>query len=121
MPDQNKPGMGYGLFAPQKKFSGMLEGPNVDISEWQGDVQNSDGTVSTIKTISFNVDGIEIVVPTLTRTGRQMTESEAIEHYFSSGEHFGAFDSVKGATEYASSLSDMPRSKRKLLKQKGVY
>lgn len=87
--------------APQ----GELEPGNIDLDK-RPVVRNEDGTISTIKSMSINEDGREVLIPTIDESGREMTENEAIERYLGTGQHLGKFDSRENATGWAKSLSD---------------
>jgi hypothetical protein len=87
--------------APQ----GELEPGNIDLDK-RPVVRNDDGTISTIKSMSINEDGREVLIPTIDENGKEMTEDEAIERYLGTGQHLGKFDSADNATAWAKSLSD---------------
>ena len=66
-------------------------------------VVNEDGSVSTVRTISFEEDGKEILIPTVIG-GRIVSDEEAIEHYHRTGFNFGKFDTVEEANKAAEEL-----------------
>lgn len=66
-------------------------------------VVNEDGSVSTVRTISFEEDGKEILIPTVIN-GRIVSDEEAIEHYHRTGFNFGKFDTVEEANKAAEEL-----------------
>ena len=45
-------------------------------------VQNPDGSVSTVRSMSFNEDGKEVLVPTVSQDGRTLTPQQAIDTYW---------------------------------------
>lgn len=63
-------------------------------------VENPDGSVSTVRTISIGVDEGEVLIPTVIGD-RVVTDDEAIEHFYQTGEHFGIFPTPDEATRYA--------------------
>jgi hypothetical protein len=67
-------------------------------------VKNADGSISTVRSMSFNDDsGKEVLIPTV--VGNQVVSSqEAINHYYKTGEHLGIFNSPAEATTYAQQL-----------------
>ena len=66
-------------------------------------VKNPDGSISTVKSISINVDGKETLIPRVIRdkSGKAYVASvkDAIQHHMKTGEHLGKFNSVKEANE----------------------
>jgi len=56
--------------------------------------------------MSFNMDGRETLVPTVSPDGQIWTEDEAIQHYIQTGEMLGQFDTPRHATDYAKRLHE---------------
>ncbi len=75
---------------------------NIDLNNRQV-VYNEDGTISTEQSFSVNIDGKEVLLPTVI-DGRIVSEEEAIDHYYETGEYLGKFDTVEEAEEYAEML-----------------
>ena len=75
---------------------------NIDLDKLTP-VTNKDGSVSTVRTISINEDGLEVVIPTVV-DGKVLGVWEAIDHYRETGEHFGKFKSVEDANRFAEQL-----------------
>lgn len=67
-------------------------------------VQNADGSISTVRSMSFEEDGQEILVPTVSDDGRILSEQEAIDAYHKTGRNLGTFTSPEDATAYAQQL-----------------
>lgn len=86
-------------------IKGLLEAGNIDLKK-RPVVKNDDGTISTVRSMSFEQDGTEILIPTVSQDGRLLNDDEAIEYYRSTGEHLGKFDNPDDATAYAGSLHD---------------
>lgn len=82
---------------------GLLEPGNVDLAN-RPRVKNADGSVSTVRSMSFEEDGVEVLVPTVSDDGRIMTDDEAIDAYRKTGRHLGKFSSASDATAYAEAL-----------------
>lgn len=69
---------------------------------------NLDGSVSTVRSMSFNDGSGEILVPTIAfnQQGKPylMSDDEAINRYYQTGEYLGKFKTVDQANEYADRL-----------------
>lgn len=76
---------------------------NIDLAN-RPRVKNSDGSISTVRSLSANFDGQEVLIPTVSDDGRIMSDDEAIQQYRRTGRHLGMFDSPEAATAYAESL-----------------
>lgn len=85
--------------------SGMIEPGNIDIHN-RPVVKNADGSISTVRSMSTNIDGREVLIPTVSDDGRIMSDDEAIDNFMRTGRHLGMFSSPEAATAYAESLHD---------------
>lgn len=68
---------------------------------------NPDGTVSTVSGMSFGDETGEILVPTIAyKNGKpaRLTDQEAIDRYYKTGEYLGKFNTVEEANDYAQRL-----------------
>lgn len=83
---------------------GLVEEGNINIAKRKR-VDNGDGTFSTVKSKSFEEDGIEILIPTMDPEGNDLTDDQAYALYQESGQHLGKFRSPEQATAYAERLS----------------
>jgi hypothetical protein len=79
---------------------GLVEPGNIDLSNRRV-VPNADGTVSTVRSFSVNIDGKETLLPQISPTGKVWSQQEAIANYRKTGQHLGKFDSVASANAYA--------------------
>lgn len=69
-------------------------------------VKNKDGSISTVRSMSFYDEktGKEVLVPTVHPGGLIMSNKEAIDRYYKTGEYLGVFDTPDDANSYAESL-----------------
>ena len=79
---------------------------NIDLTNRKV-VKNEDGSISTEKSFSFYDDKEkkEILVPTII-DGKEVSEKEAAEHYYKTGEYLGKFDTPEEADKYAEELHE---------------
>ena len=68
-------------------------------------VRNPDDSISTIRSIGVNIDGEEILIPTVSEDGRIMSDDEAVDQYRRTGRHLGKYGSPEEATEAAKAMS----------------
>ena len=81
----------------------LIEKGNIDIHN-RPVVKNQDGSISMVRSMSTNIDGREVLIPTVSDDGRIMSEDEAIDNFMRTGRHLGMFDNPDDATAYAESL-----------------
>jgi len=66
--------------------------------------KNKDGSISTVKSVGFNIDGVEVLLPTIgMKNGRptQLTNDEAIALYKATGKHLGKFKTPEASNRMA--------------------
>lgn len=86
--------------------AGLLTAGNIDLNA-RPIVKNADGSISTVRSMSINVDGKEVLIPTVAADGSGiLSDKEAIAQYRKTGQHLGIFDTPKHATAYAESLHE---------------
>lgn len=83
---------------------------NIDLSK-QPRVKNVDGTTSTVRSISINEDGREILIPTVSPDGRVLSNKDAIEQFHKTGRHLGMFKTAADATRFAEALHESEAAK----------
>lgn len=76
---------------------------NIDLTK-RPVVMNEDGSISTVKSMSFNIDGKEVLVPTIGDKGERYTNRQAIDNYLKTGKHLGKFNTINQADTYAQQL-----------------
>jgi hypothetical protein len=91
------------MLSAQPNARGLLVQGNIDLSR-RPVVKNPDGTISTVRSMSFNEDGREILVPTVSPDGQLLDENQAIDLYHRTGQHLGMFDNPNDADIYAQTL-----------------
>lgn len=87
----------------RKKRGGLLTAGNIDVMH-RPVVQNPDGTVSTVRSMSIGTDKGEVLIPTVSDDGKVLAPQAAIDLYRQTGRNLGVFDSPASATTYAQSL-----------------
>lgn len=89
---------------------------NIDLTNRPA-VANDDGSISTVRSMSTNIDGKEVLLPTISDDGRQMSNDEAIKQYLQTGRHLGKFDSPEEADTYARALHE---DQEKMLRERAI-
>jgi hypothetical protein len=104
------PGLGGGkpppVQTPPFRGAGMEVGPappvygpgNINLSN-RPEVMNG-GDVSTVRSMSANIDGREVLMPTVSEDARIMSDDEAVQQYLQTGRHLGMFDTPDQANDY---------------------
>ncbi len=92
-----------GLIAGTSAIKPAVPG-NIDLNN-RPIVKNADGSISTVRSMSFNEDGKEVLIPTVADDGsRILSTDEAIAQYRRTGQFLGKFNTPAQATAYAEQL-----------------
>ncbi len=83
---------------------GLVREGNIDLNR-RPRINNKDGSFSTIESMSANINGVEVLLPTITPDGKRLTPEQAIQRHIQTGEHLGMFASPQLADAYAKKLS----------------
>ena len=89
------------IFLPGALAEPVVPG-NIDLNN-RIVIWNGDGTYSTEISFSVEIDGLEVLLPLIV-DGKLVSEEEAIQHFFETGEHLGMFASVEECDAYAVEL-----------------
>lgn len=72
--------------------------------------RNADGSISTVDSTSFNIQGKEVLLPSVwMKDGKAYRSSdgdEILQHFYDTGEFLDVFDTVDAANSYAEKLHD---------------
>ena len=80
---------------------------NIDLTDRNTGLYDSEGNIMTVKSISFEEDGKEILIPTIVKKNGKWVElstKDAIAWYHKTGEYLGKFNSIAEANAYAEQL-----------------
>lgn len=89
--------------APGSNPQGMEQKGNINLNA-RPVVKNDNGTISTVLSSSFEIDGKEVLLPLVSDDGRIISAKEAQENYKKTGKHLGIFDTPANANAYAQEL-----------------
>lgn len=70
-------------------------------------VAMDDGSTATLLSKSFNINGKEVLIPTISPDGRLLTDEEALLEFYTTGKHLGIYNTVEEANRRAQELSAM--------------
>jgi hypothetical protein len=86
-----------------KLAAGQTEKGNIDLSKRKVAL-NSDGSISTVLSMSIEFDGKEVLIPRVSSEGKVLSPEEAVKLYKKTGQHLGKFDDANSADQYAEKL-----------------
>jgi hypothetical protein len=88
------------------KAPGLLVPGNIDIHA-RPVVRNADGSISTVRSLTFTDDqGRAVLIPTVIPGRGVVPNEQAIQHYYQTGQHLGIFEHPDLANTYAQALHE---------------
>jgi hypothetical protein len=81
---------------------GQIEAGNIDLTNRP--IVPTEGGYATVRSMNTNIDGQEVLLPTVSTEGKIMTPDESIDHYLRTGQHLGKFDTPQNAQQYGQQL-----------------
>ena len=103
MPPPDKSGS---LFQQGDTAQGLVMPGNINIHR-RPTVRNRDGSISTVRSMSFeDDDGRNVLIPTVIEGRGVVPADQAIQYYKQTGQHLGMFDTPENADAYAQSLHE---------------
>ena len=91
------------LFTVGENVPGLVEPGTLDLLS-RPSVKNQDGSFSTVRSMSFNDNGQEVLIPTVSNSGVTLSPEGAIALYKWTGKHLGKFKDAAAADAYAEML-----------------
>ena len=89
-----------------RNAEGLLVPGNINIHA-RPVVRNADGSVSTVRSMTFTDDnGRAVLIPTVIEGRGIVPPEQAIKYYYQTGQHLGIFDHPNTADAYARALHD---------------
>jgi hypothetical protein len=90
----------------QQNAPGLIDPGNINIHQ-RPVVHNADGSISTVRSMTFtDEDGSTVVVPSVIAGRGIVAPDEAFKYYKQTGQHLGRFNSSEAADAYARALHE---------------
>ena len=87
------------------QYVGMTAPGNIDPYH-RPMVRNPDGSISTVRSSSFNFGNGEVLVPTVNDRGFIMSPGSSVDQYKQTGKNLGTFQTPEQATTYSQLFHD---------------
>lgn len=98
-----RPSQAEPMYMVGDHIAGLLAPGNVDLTT-RPQTRNADGSVSTVRSMSFGEDGQEVLVPTVAPSGTILSDEGAQALYRATGQNLGKFRTPQDADAYAQAL-----------------
>jgi hypothetical protein len=89
---------------PRAVPRGEIQQGNIDLTNRPRVPVPGTNQIATVRSMGINVDGKEVVIPTVSDDGRLLTPDEAVEQFRRTGRHLGSFDTQKNASDFGRAL-----------------
>jgi len=101
------PGYAGSMFDRAQQIApGLIAPGNINIHQ-RPVVHNADGSISTVRSMTFtDDDGSTVVVPSVIAGRGVVSPKEAFQYYKQTGQHLGRFDNQDAADAYAQALHE---------------
>jgi hypothetical protein len=105
------PGAAGSMFDRSSQVAAGLVAPgNINIHQ-RPTVKNADGSISTVRSMTFTDDsGRAILIPTVIEGRGIVSPEEAIKYHYQTGQHLGVFDTPDNADAYARALHEQQQT-----------
>lgn len=98
------------LFEQGQTAPGLLSPGNINLHR-RPVVQNANGSVSTVRSMTFtDDDGRAVLIPSVIEGRGIVPFDQAVKHYYDTGQHLGIFDTPENADAYAQALHEAQAS-----------
>jgi hypothetical protein len=86
---------------------GMVERGNINLDKriTKGGFRVEKDGFATLRSISVGTDRGTVLIPTVSPSGKQFSNEQAIDHFKATRKHLGIFKDEKSATSFAKQLS----------------
>lgn len=83
----------------------IIEEGNIDLLN-RPVYKTPDGGIATVNSMSFEEDGVHVLVPTVLDANTIMSGEQAYQHYRNTGQHLGKFKTQKSSDIFAQRLHE---------------